>query len=125
MKSAFSNWFGDFSFESSDEPLWNFKYSHVKENKTFIRSKSVSVIVEGGELRGEILVFKIRKEEYGKKPTVSYEIQTRAFGESTSTYCTENLLIEGVKSAEDRLVETLKKGPQPTILDELTKLGYK
>lgn len=120
--------FGDFSFESSDDPFWNFKYTHMeetKETKNFVRSKSISVIVDGKELRGEILIFKIRKEEYGKQPSISYEIQTRAFGEISSTRCTEVLLINELKSAEDRLVEILKKGPQPTILDELTKLGYK
>lgn len=122
--------FGDFSFESSDDPFWNFKYTHMEETKNFetknfVRSKSISVIVDGKELRGEILIFKIRKEEYGKQPSISYEIQTRAFGEISSTRCTEVLLINELKSAEDRLVEILKKGPQPTILDELTKLGYK
>lgn len=127
MKSAFSNWFGDFSFESSDEPLWKYevlKYNRTKETKTFFKSKQVSVIVEGGELRGEILVFKIYKE-HGKKPSISYEIREKAFDEVSSTYCTENLLINELKSAEDQLVETLKKGKQPTILDELAKLGYK
>lgn len=102
-----------------DEIIFN------EETKNFVRSKSISVIVDGKELRGEILIFKIRKEEYGKQPSISYEIQTRAFGEISSTRCTEVLLINELKSAEDRLVEILKKGPQPTILDELTKLGYK
>lgn len=102
-------------------PDWNFSYKRTTTYRSFLRSKTVVV----GKESGKINVYKVNVHDLDAGTTTTlYEIET-CFGESTTIRCREHELIDKLKTAEENLIEKLKKGKQPTIIDKLTELGYK